>query len=230
MKVVALVPAAGSGSRVGGPRPKQFLPLGGSSVLALALAALDRCEQVAEIIVALPAGIELGPGDRPKVMRAALRTVVGGARRQESVYRAFLACQAAEAADLIVLVHDAARPLVPPALVEAVARAAAESGAAIAAVPASDTVKEVGADGAIRLTHRRDTLFLAQTPQAFRHGVLRAAFDRAARDHFSGTDEAALVERTGQKVRIVLGSERNIKITTPLDLHIAETILNAGDP
>jgi 2-C-methyl-D-erythritol 4-phosphate cytidylyltransferase len=130
-----------------------------------------------------------------------------------------------EAADAIILVHDAARPLITDDVIDTVIDAAERSGAAVPAIVPSDTIKTVTGDGTVEATLPRESLRLAQTPQGFRGATLREAYARAERDGFTGTDDATLVERAGGKVTIVDGSTRNIKITTPLDLMLAEAIL-----
>ena len=150
----------------------------------------------------------------------------GGEHRQESVARALAAVSAA--ADDIVLVHDAVRPFVTEEIIQDVIRAAQKYGAAIAGMPAVDTIKQVErtAEGAvITSTISRERVVLAQTPQGFRYDVLKKAFDEAAVDGFMGTDEASLVERSGHEVAVVMGSPRNIKITTPADMELAEFYL-----
>jgi 2-C-methyl-D-erythritol 4-phosphate cytidylyltransferase len=149
--------------------------------------------------------------------------VEGGEHRQHSVANAIAAVSAA--ADDVVLVHDAVRPFVSDEIIHNVIEAAQKYGAAIAGVPAVDTVKEVKrtAEGAVvTATVPRERVVMAQTPQGFRYDVLKKAFDEAAADGFMGTDEASLVERSGHEVEVVMGSPRNIKITTPADLELAE--------
>jgi 2-C-methyl-D-erythritol 4-phosphate cytidylyltransferase len=149
--------------------------------------------------------------------------VRGGKERQDSVRLALEAIGPTEAD--IILVHDAARPLVSRALIDAVIAAAAEHGAAVPLVPPADTVKRLASDGSVEATVPRATLRLAQTPQGFRSAILREAYARAACDGFTGTDDAALVERSGRRVAAVPGSPGNLKITTPLDLVLAEALL-----
>jgi 2-C-methyl-D-erythritol 4-phosphate cytidylyltransferase len=165
----------------------------------------------------------------PEEARAALGTdlsgrvvlVAGGEERQDSVRRGLEALGDAD----VVLVHDAARPLVPRRVIDAVIDATLRSGAAVPVVPVADTVKRVESDGAVGETLPRDDLRLAQTPQGFRTGLLRAAYARAEREGFRGTDDASVVERAGGRVVVVPGSPRNLKITTPEDLRLAEALL-----
>jgi 2-C-methyl-D-erythritol 4-phosphate cytidylyltransferase len=156
--------------------------------------------------------------------------VEGGEHRQDSVASA-LACTAADSED-IVLVHDAVRPFVTPEIIDKVIEAAHKHGAAIAGWPAVDTVKQVErtADGAlIKATIPRASIVMAQTPQGFRYPILKKAFDAAVADGFLGTDEASLIERAGLPVVVVMGSPRNIKITTPADMELAEFYLEHED-
>ena len=225
MYVVAIIAAGGQGRRFGAATPKQLVAVGGRTLLQRSVDAFARCDRVREIIVAAPpeAGGEftagLDSGGKP------LRSVTGGARRQDSVANAFDAVPAR--ADIVV-VHDAARPFVSDRLIAGTIDAAVESGAAIAATPARDTVKRVRCEGSARSvvaeTIPRDEVFLAQTPQAFRREVLADAV-RLGRAGVEATDEAMLAERAGHAVRIVESDEANIKVTTPRDLEIAEALL-----
>jgi 2-C-methyl-D-erythritol 4-phosphate cytidylyltransferase len=165
------------------------------------------------------------------VSQAAIHLVEGGEHRQHSVAKALAAISAAP--DDIVLVHDAVRPFVTTQIIEDVTRCAQKCGAAIAGIPAVDTVKQVDrtADGAIvTATMPRERLVMAQTPQGFRYDVLKQAFDEANADGFLGTDEASLVERSGHEVAVVMGSARNMKITNPSDLELAEFYLQGEIP
>jgi 2-C-methyl-D-erythritol 4-phosphate cytidylyltransferase/2-C-methyl-D-erythritol 2,4-cyclodiphosphate synthase len=214
MRVAAILVAAGKGLRVGGARPKQFLELTpGRTLLQMSIDALARCELVTEIVVALPPGTA---GTAPRIDRGNCRVVLveGGDRRQDSVARAFE--QVSTEADVIVI-HDAARPFVSAALIERTIQAAAVHGAAIAAVQAVDTVKQaVGATRVVGATLPRDSIYLAQTPQAFRRDVLAEAM--AAAGDLVVTDEAMLVERAGFQVHLVEGEATNLKVTTAEDL------------
>ncbi len=220
MRAVALVPAAGSGSRLGLALPKAFVPLAGRPILAHTLARLEAVPLV-EAIVVVVAEAEVEACVRRVVRPAGLARVTavvpGGAERQDSV-RAGLAALPSWAD--VVLVHDAARPLVPPEVIEAVAHAAFASGAATAAVRPKDTVRDDGGR-----TLDRGRLWLVQTPQGFRRDLLAEAHARAAADRYAGTDDASLVERLGHPVAVVPGSYRNVKITTREDLVVAEALL-----
>ena len=224
MQVTAIIAAGGRGARFGGDRLKQLLPLGGRSILERSVAAFLDHPSVDEVVVALPQTIV---DDPPEYLRSArLRLVAGGERRQDSVANAFHA--AASTSDIIVI-HDAARPFASADLIARTIAAAAESGAAVAAVQSRDTVKRV--DGAangtataaahtVVETLARETIYLAQTPQAFRRDVLRDALALGV----DATDEASLAERAGHTVRIVEGEATNIKITTREDLELAEAV------
>jgi 2-C-methyl-D-erythritol 4-phosphate cytidylyltransferase len=215
--VAVLVPAGGIGARLGSRTPKQFLPLGREPILAATLRHFRRHPRVGAIVVAVPAAhVErarrvLGRGG------ATLTIVPGGSTRQESVW---LALQAAPASARVVLVHDAVRPFLTRALIDALIAAAERDGAAICGLPIAETVKRVR-DGVVEATIDRDGLWAVQTPQAFRAPVLREAHDKARRDAFVGTDEAMLVERLGHRVRVVPGVPENVKITTADDLRRA---------
>jgi 2-C-methyl-D-erythritol 4-phosphate cytidylyltransferase len=254
MKVIVIIPAAGLGTRMGPmpsaltsgklttgnkgarsktPHPsKQFTDLAGTPILIHTLRRFAAVEAVREIWIALRENEIEGFGERlaAEIIRngrhVLLQVVVGGEHRQQSVQHALNAVPAAP--DDIVLVHDAVRPLVTSEIIHAVIEAAKKYGAAIAGLPAVDTVKlvERTAEGAIiKSTIPRAGVVLAQTPQGFRYDVIKKAFDEAAADGFLGTDEASLAERSGQAVAVVMGSPKNIKITTPGDLELAEFYL-----
>jgi 2-C-methyl-D-erythritol 4-phosphate cytidylyltransferase len=205
--------------------PKAFLPLGGVALTIHSISTLAcACDVTAVVLVvaedciasANAALAHHGPWPVP------VRVTGGGHERQDSVAAGVAAAE--PTADLL-LVHDAARPFVSPACVTACIAAARTGGAAIVAVPARDTVKLVGADGAITQTLDRQTVWLAQTPQVFRADLLRRALAAAHDDGYVATDDAALVERLGIPVRVVLGDAINVKITTPEDLQWAEWYL-----
>jgi 2-C-methyl-D-erythritol 4-phosphate cytidylyltransferase len=190
-------------------------------VLERSLDALAAHPRVDEIILVLPAG-EAGSRYRKRWPKVAA-VVRGGEKRQDSVRRGFARVRSGPA-DL-VLVHDAVRPLVSREVISRVIAQAEKSGAAVAAVPVEDTIKEEAAGVVIR-TLERDNLRRVQTPQAFAREVLDRALRKARRDRFYGTDEAALVERAGHPVALVVGDRRNLKITTAADLRIAEALLD----
>jgi 2-C-methyl-D-erythritol 4-phosphate cytidylyltransferase / 2-C-methyl-D-erythritol 2,4-cyclodiphosphate synthase len=222
VKAAAIVVAAGGGTRMGGDVPKQFLLLAGQTILDRAVAALAACPRIEGIVLALP---PFAPDAVKAACRAAgkvIGVVDGGDERQDSVRNA-LAAVPAEAE--VVLVHDAARPFVSPDLVERCVDRAAEHGAVVPIVPVRDTVKEWDGNRGTLVTRDRSVLFRAQTPQAFRAGILREAYERAAAERRTGTDDAALVEAAGFPVVPIPGDEWNIKITVPEDLRMAEGLL-----
>jgi len=246
MKVVVIIPAAGLGTRMA-PVPvgakgkqkkslsKQFTELGGTPILIHTLRKFAAVDAVSEIWIALRENEIAGfrarlESEAKDALKKRVELVAGGEHRQQSVGNALNTI--ASAVDDIVLVHDAVRPLVTREIIQEVIEAAKKYGAAIAGLPAFDTVKQVErtAEGAlIKATIPRAGIVLAQTPQGFRYGVLKKAFDEASADGFLGTDEASLVERSGHEVAVVMGSPRNIKITTPVDMELAEFYLKSAD-
>lgn len=246
MKIIVIIPAAGLGTRmsapgsaaaradqagraksgaVGSAAAKQFTEIDGVPILIHTLRRFAQLPRVGEIYIAMRSAEAewFGPRLRQESFAACAHIVEGGEHRQESVANALAHIKAAD--DDIVLVHDAVRPFVEGESIEHVIAAVERHGAAIAGVPAIDTVKQVErtADGAvITSTIPRERVVLAQTPQGFRFGLLKRAFDQATAEGFIGTDEASLVEHIGEQVAVVMGSARNIKITTPADLELAE--------
>ncbi|MGA2847361.1 MAG: 2-C-methyl-D-erythritol 4-phosphate cytidylyltransferase [Terracidiphilus sp.] len=228
MQVFTIIPAAGLGTRMAGAQPKQFLALNGIPILIHSLRAFASVERVTGIYVAVrkpevervEAQIaEYGLSDR-------VRVVEGGDNRQESVSHALAALPARN--EDIVLVHDAVRPLIDAATIERTIDAVDLHGAAIVGLPAVDTIKQVErtAHGALVVsTIPREFVVLAQTPQGFRFGILQRAYAEATADGFIGTDESSVVERAGQSVAVVPGSQVNLKITKPGDLELAEFYL-----
>jgi len=232
MKVFVIIPAAGLGTRMAAQSSratsKQFAEVAGAPILIHTLRRFAECSMVSGIVVAL----RKNEVARFQKLLAAedygsrVQVVHGGDNRQESVANALAALKAG--ADDVVLVHDAVRPFVDVDLITNVIQAARKHGAAIAGVPAVDTVKQVDrtANGAIiGSTIPRERVVLAQTPQGFIYSLIKKAFDSARRDGYVGTDEASLVEREGHDVAVVMGSPRNFKITTPADMELAEFLL-----
>jgi 2-C-methyl-D-erythritol 4-phosphate cytidylyltransferase len=243
MKVVVIIPAAGLGTRMA-PVPaggkgkqkkatpsKQFTELGGTPILIHTLRRFAAVDAVNEIWIALRENEIEGfrarlQSETKDVLKKRIELVVGGEHRQQSVESALNAITAE--ADDIVLVHDAVRPFVTKEIIHEVIEAAKKHGAAIAGLPAVDTVKQVEriSEGAvIKATIPRASVVMAQTPQGFRYSVIKRVFDEAAADGFLGTDEASLAERSGHEVAVVMGSPKNIKITTPGDMELAEFYL-----
>ncbi len=223
MFVSAIIAAGGRGARLGGDVPKQMLDLGGRTLLQRSIEPFERSHSINEIVVTLPNDLIESASALLEGLRTPTRVVPGGVRRQDSVAAGLDA--ASPRADVIA-VHDAARPFCTEALVERVVRAAAETGAAIAAVPAHDTVKEARIEPdatLVEATLPRERIFLAQTPQAFRRRVLLDAI-AVGQSGVDATDEAALAERAGHAVQIVQGEAANVKITTEDELQMARAI------
>lgn len=223
MRAVAIIPAAGTGTRMRSSSPKQFLTLAGVPILIHTLRKFARCPLIEQVIVPMrKADIASFQAvlDREKLSSFA-RLVPGGVHRQDSVYNGF---QEVNPATAIVVVHDAVRPFVELASIEAVIREAQVSGASILAVPCTDTVKQIERNR-VTATLPRDKIVLVQTPQAFRYAVLKEGFERAQAEGFYATDEACLIERLGYPVTVLRGSETNIKITKPADLPLAELLV-----
>lgn len=219
MNVSAIIPAAGVGIRMGGDTPKQFLSLEGVPIFVHTLRKFASSDAIDEIILALrEEEIERASRDIDREhFPKPVRVVTGGAFRQETVARALAALSPQTE---IVVVHDAVRPFIELETIHRVVEAARTEGAAILGIPSVDTVKQVERQ-TIMGTIPRERIVLAQTPQAFRYSLLKEAFARAAADGFYGTDESSLVERMGQTVVVLMGSDRNIKITKPSDLPLA---------
>ncbi len=217
MRILVIIPAAGSGSRFGGEIPKQFLPLGGKPIIQHVIERFLVHEDVVRVVVAvaeqLLASVSQNAADR-------VQFVAGGSTRQQSVIRAF---RTAGGEVDIVAIHDAVRPFFSDATFRAAVEAAAESGAALPATPLPDTIHTTR-DGLIDLTLDRSVLVAAQTPQCFQYEVLKDVLERAEREDDDATDEAGLAARYGVNVRIVPGDSMNFKITRPDDLAFAEAI------
>lgn len=222
--VTAIFPAAGASRRMGGGVNKNFLELDGEPILIRTLKTFSRVERVNFLIVVVAAhevetverllrgGEELKPW----------HVTVGGSERQYSIANGLkLLPNDAE----VILVHDAARPLISARTIEDVIDAAEKFGGAIAAVPSKDTIKFVDAEGFVKSTPPRSELVAVQTPQGFTREILLQAYAKAAQDNFLGTDDASLVERLGVRIKIVTSSYTNIKVTTPEDILIAESFL-----
>ena len=224
MNVVAIIPAAGEGRRMGATVEKQFMHLNGTPILSHTLKVFDASPVIDGVVLVVAAQqhqvlheevLDSYPCDK------LLRVVDGGQERQDSVALGLAAVpQECE----LVVVHDGVRPLVDMDLLGSVVKSAQQHGAAIAAIPAGDTVKRVR-KGLVTTTLERETIWLAQTPQAFHASLLRQAYEKALKDQVMVTDDAALVERLGVEVHLVPGSPENIKVTTPTDIIIAEALL-----
>ena len=222
---IAIIAAAGAGTRMASDRPKQFLLLAGTPVIFHTLKPFEECDSIQEVIVVLPAEESAGFLSMAGKLglRKIARVVPGGATRAESVKRGLMSVRSATAE--IVAVHDGVRPFVTVDEINSTVAAAQADGAAILAAPITDTIKQVG-DGTVLKTLDRTGLRRALTPQCFRYELLREAYQRVDVNDPSLTDESALVEQLGHRVTIVEGSARNIKITTADDLVVAEAFLN----
>jgi 2-C-methyl-D-erythritol 4-phosphate cytidylyltransferase len=222
-KVTGVVPAAGLGRRFGGGTDKQFMSLRGKPLFIWALQALDAVPEINDIIPVFKDGdMEFGIDLIEKYGVSKVRRIApGGKERQDSVFHGLKLVDDKKG---IVLVHDGVRPLLEPALASYAIGHLEGFDGVVVGVPVKDTIKEVK-DGRVRHTLRRDTLWSVQTPQIFRYETLLAAYEKAMQEAFCSTDDSALVERYGGRVKMVIGSYRNIKITTPEDLKIAELFI-----
>lgn len=220
----AVVVAAGRGSRMGTKESKQYLPLHGKPILVHTLELFQAMEEIADIALVVGADdVERCTGlVRDYKLDKVTAVVAGGSERQHSVFAGIKALSPAAG---WVMVHDGVRPLVTRKAIRACCEKAEQSGAAVLAVPVKDTIKQVDDTGLIVSTPDRRSLWAIQTPQAFRRDLLTEAHERAAAEHFLGTDDAMVVERTGAPVVIAEGDYTNIKITTPDDLPWAEFLL-----
>ena len=221
---IAIIAAAGAGTRMASDRPKQFLLLAGTPVLIHTLKVFEECESIHEVIVVLPAEESAGflslAGKHG--LRKVARVVPGGVTRADSVKRGLQAIRAATAE--IVAVHDGVRPFVTIEEIEQTIEAAQRDGAALLTAPVTDTIKVVTNETIVK-TLERNSLRRALTPQCFRYDLLRRAYEQVDVTDPSLTDDSLLVERLGCRVTAVEGSPRNIKITTPNDLRVAEALL-----
>lgn len=217
-----MIPAGGAGVRMGdGGIRKQYLMLGGEPILLRAIRPILAHPSVEWVIVAVPAE---DAADPPFDFPAGVVLVEGGAERGDSVRRALEAVP--PEADTVVI-HDGARPLLSTEVVERVLRAVGPEAGAVAGVPVADTLKRVAADGSITATVDRRELWWTQTPQAFPRGMIDGAYRRAATEGVTATDDAALVERYGGRVVMVAGDVRNLKVTRPEDMALADLLLRA---
>lgn len=228
-KLAVIIPAAGSGSRMGTRIPKPFLDLNGCSILEHTVRSFVKLEIVRQVIIATsPEWVE----KVENILRQfsanldSFSVVEGGSERQHSIFNAL---QVVSSEIDLIAVHDAVRPFVSESLITECAQKASEAGGAIIAVPAKDTIKRVDESLQIVETPERSRLWQAQTPQIFQQRLLIEAYKSAQKDQFVGTDDASLVERIGGRVEVVEGDRRNLKITYPIDLKVAEMILNEED-
>jgi 2-C-methyl-D-erythritol 4-phosphate cytidylyltransferase len=225
-KVVAIITAAGAGLRMGGRKAKQFLEIKGKPILALTLEKFQACPAIHAIIVVVPR--KLVDFSRREIVEKygftkVARVVPGGRRRQDSVR---LGIEASGGVYDIVLIHDGVRPFIEPSFISKAVSAAGRHRVVIAAMPARETVKEVDESGLVVRTYDRRRVWMVQTPQIFRYRDIHKAHQRAVEEGWEEvTDDALLIEKMGIAVKVIEGSEQNIKITTPKDLKLAEHIL-----
>ncbi|MGD1058150.1 MAG: 2-C-methyl-D-erythritol 4-phosphate cytidylyltransferase [Solirubrobacteraceae bacterium] len=223
--IVALIVAAGSGERLGAGRPKALVELAGRPLVQWSIDALAGVSAIEQVVVAMPPGMSAAPSLAPA---DGVLFVDGGASRSQSVGMALAGAQEHAGEADLVLVHDAARPMVTAALAETVIAALeqdSDAHAAIAAMPVTDTVKRVDSAGAVHETLDRSELWAVQTPQVFRRADLERALEVGEDELARATDDAWLIERGGGKVIVVKASDENLKVTTPLDLRLAELLL-----
>ena len=223
--VTAIIVAAGKGTRMQDVQRKQYLLLAGLPILTRTLVVFDKCERVEQIILVIPQD-DFSFCEKnilkPAGLTGRILLVPGGERRQDSVFNGL---KAVDPGCSIVVIHDGVRPFLQNDQLIACIEGARESGACIMGLPAYETLKQVNASDHIIKTLKRDDVWLAQTPQAFRYDLIRKAHDRARVEGYSATDDACLVERLGGTVKIIAGSRNNIKITIKEDLEMAQSIL-----
>jgi 2-C-methyl-D-erythritol 4-phosphate cytidylyltransferase len=225
MKVVALIPAAGSGSRMSAKEKKPYLSLGDKPILAHTLSEFEQCSLINEVILIVSKDAidycKTSIVEAFKVKKVN-KVIAGGPRRQDSVWEGLKIlkddCK-------LVMVHDGVRPFVSQEILEKSVHEAANCRATVAAIPVKDTIKIVSKQAEVVETIDRSRVWAVQTPQTFTHNVLKKAYEKAFEDGFYGTDDASLVERLGIKVKIIPGSYDNIKITTPGDLVLGDAVL-----
>ena len=225
MNAWAIIAAAGIGKRMGGSCPKQYLEIGGRPIICHTLDRFREARTIANLVVVVEPGRERAIED--EILRRfeypkSWIVTAGGEHRQDSVANGL--AKIPKDCD-VVAVHDGVRPFVTPAQIDSAVELANKEGACIVAMPIKETIKRVGGNNHISETVDRSSLWGAKTPQCFKRALLADAMDRARREGFKGTDEASIVERMGVAVRVIEGDERNIKITSPSDLIVAEAIL-----
>ena len=223
---IAIIPAAGSGVRMGGVRPKQFLDIDGKPILAITLMSFELCKEVDAIIVVTPeADVDYCQKEiiNKYHLTKVIKVVAGGDRRQDSVRRGL---EATEGNYQWVLIHDGVRPIISKVDIESILVAAKTHRAVITGLPARETVKEVDKEQKVVCTHDRKRMWMVQTPQLFRYQDIMEAHKKAMEEGWQeATDDSQLVERLGIPVKVIKGSERNIKVTTPNDLDLAKFLL-----
>jgi len=224
LMISAIIVAGGKGIRMNNKTRKQYMLLGGRPVLEHTLMLFDTCNEIDKIYLVVPEeDVEVCRENLLSSinLHKKIHLVPGGSERQESVYNGLTAIEDKYG---IVLIHDGVRPFISHEQISACIAGASECGACIPGIPAFDTLKSVNSSGYIDKTLKRDTVWLAQTPQAFQYDLILNAHEKARKESYIGTDDASLVEKMGEKVKIITGSRFNIKITTPDDLVLAEAI------
>ncbi|GAB4115980.1 MAG: 2-C-methyl-D-erythritol 4-phosphate cytidylyltransferase [Candidatus Caldatribacteriota bacterium] len=225
MKIVALIPAAGLGRRMNNKISKPFILISGKPLIAYTLETFEKCSLIQQICLVINSE-EKEKFIRDIVVKYNLhkveKLIKGGDTRQASVYNGLNSLE--KDTDLVVI-HDGARPLIKEDLIRASIEVASQYGSAILALPSKDTIKLISNDLLVEETLCRERIWRAQTPQTFRYDIVFSAYQRAIKEGINATDDAAIVERCGYKVKLVMGSEENIKITTPFDILLAQNLL-----
>jgi len=228
MKIVALIAAAGKGKRMNARISKPFIPIFGKPILAYTIEKFERCKLIDKIYLTVNSE-EKELCSRNIIIEynfsKVQELVDGGETRQDSIYNGL---RALDKDTDIVVIHDGARPLIKETIIQDSIETAQKYGAAITAIPIKDTVKKCGKDFFINKTLNREEIWRAQTPQTFKYDLILSAYNRAYKYKYLATDDAAIVERYGNKVKLIIGSEENIKITTPFDIIVAENFLKKG--
>lgn len=228
MKIVALIAAAGKGKRMNTRTSKPFIPIFGKPILAYTIEKFEKCKLIDKIYLTVNSE-EKELCSRNVIIKynfsKVQELVDGGETRQDSVYNGL---KALDKDTDIVVIHDGARPLIEETLIRDSIEKAQKYGAAIAAIPIKDTVKKSENNFFINKTLNREEIWRAQTPQTFKYDLILPAYHKAYKDKYLATDDAAILERYGHKVKLIIGSEENIKITTPFDIIVAENFLKKG--
>lgn len=218
MKIKVIIPASGSGVRFGGKIPKQFLKIDGKEVIVHTIEKFNGVKSIDEIIIAAKPEyfVKLSILIRKYKLTKVKKIVEGGKRRQDSVYNALMNSECKK--NDLILTHDAVRPYISRNKICEIIKSSIKNGSVIPGMPVSETVKRTNKQYFVEETISREKLFLIQTPQAFRYDILKKSFEKAIKENFIGTDEAAIVENAGYKVKVIEGENANIKITVKADL------------
>ncbi len=228
MKIVAIIAAAGKGKRMNARTSKSFIPIFGKPILAYTIEKFEKCKLIDKIYLIV------SREEKEKCCRNIIskynfskiqELVNGGKTRQDSIYNGL---KAMDRYTDIVVIHDGARPLVEENIIQDSIETAQKYGAAVTAIPIKDTIKKCGKDFIINKTLNREEIWRAQTPQTFKYDLIIQAYHQAYKEKYFATDDAAIVERFGNKVKLIIGSEENIKITTPFDIIMVENFLKRG--